>query len=916
MARTREGERVDVYSSSQATRYGELMQGVTGSGYAKFIKVTDDGKIQTDISVENMDVNIGDVGIVDENENPITGTNPLPVTNKTQTGYTSPSSYTLVYGSVGSGTLENAKHKDKTYFVIDEDTTNGMEIIFDFTLPAGEKPRKLIFCGRYDGGAGHKIDVYLWDYDNSTWKHISTPLNKDIIPTENDVHMEWDFDNPDLVDANGNAKVKIEHVAATYDSGHSLYIDHIAVGDYKAPELLARIKDDIELLHDITDRGYMTFKAETGKTVYNITDPRIKDADPDRVKIYADIDDDADFKGFRVPIVDVFTTENASQAPYIMYSNYAKMKRTRIAADWDDAEGYLFNPNRDWFLLNLPDNRILEMFVRWRDTTTANTEFNWRVLPENFTEKEANSIPFTHQTFNTTSDLAVNTTNLASIRARMEYYNNALYVWMMYPISHATLDLEWKLLRIDFDTETGVSNFVYKTMLQGYNNSKNFIAMFKTESGDLYCVKPYYELTTGNITGIFVIKPNQSVTGYEIKTISGISSYYSNSGCDLIKDYTSSVDDDFLLVLGSAYDTISIYKINFTNSTQSLYKTIDLNSFNEDVDGIETGDGFFAYSRDDGELVISFVDDYDGDRDYIYSQDYGATFSFEKAGTWSWVGRATINTDKLFFMANGAYASKSAIYYVYPLDRSKFIEAIIDYDDLIVTFSKSPVGGTKFYITEYQNRNVVLKNETTFDETGKPIIKPIITEEHVEGKKVSATNPFPVIPYDVSGVPSNPIDPITGLRATTDSTHYEIHEGNMWNAVYKFTGPLTGVPKYFLFKASATKEPHTVFRVTTDQKLFFEVYENPTITAEGTDITSNIVHNADLNITSSPASTIFEDPTVTDDGHLVEFNYTDKVEVGTRDNERILVSGSYYLVKIIPDKDNPIIGLLVNWYEE
>lgn len=53
MGKTREGERVDVYATNQATRYGELIQGATGSGFTKFVKVTDDGKILTEVHIDD-----------------------------------------------------------------------------------------------------------------------------------------------------------------------------------------------------------------------------------------------------------------------------------------------------------------------------------------------------------------------------------------------------------------------------------------------------------------------------------------------------------------------------------------------------------------------------------------------------------------------------------------------------------------------------------------------------------------------------------------------------------------------------------------------------------------------------------------------------------------------------------------------
>lgn len=49
MAATREGERVDTFSTIQATRYGQLIQGVDDNNLARFIKTDNSGKIVANI---------------------------------------------------------------------------------------------------------------------------------------------------------------------------------------------------------------------------------------------------------------------------------------------------------------------------------------------------------------------------------------------------------------------------------------------------------------------------------------------------------------------------------------------------------------------------------------------------------------------------------------------------------------------------------------------------------------------------------------------------------------------------------------------------------------------------------------------------------------------------------------------------
>lgn len=137
------------------------------------------------------------------------------------------SSVTKDFGGTETGTVADTFTVNSQYYQVQEDGTNGIQLQFDFTLPNGFVGSEIHSVGRYQGSAAHYLEVFAYNWTTLGWDTISSAGNRLD-------HSTTDYERLFTITAQhtsmaGAVRVRIRHNTTTYNTGHNLYIDHIAV---------------------------------------------------------------------------------------------------------------------------------------------------------------------------------------------------------------------------------------------------------------------------------------------------------------------------------------------------------------------------------------------------------------------------------------------------------------------------------------------------------------------------------------------------------------------------------------------------------------------------------------------------------------------------------------------------------------
>jgi len=155
---------------------------------------------------------------------------------------------------------------------------------------------------------------------------------------------------------------------------------------------------------------------------------------------------------------------------------------------------------------------------------------------------------------------------------------------------------------------------------------------------------------------------------------------------------------------------------------------------------------------------------------------------------------------------------------------------------------------------------------------------------------------------------------------TIDIIHSRIHQG------YGFhVGDLTlsvniaSPKKYLIITPDTSARAHMVFVVETQPGVKYQLFEDTTVTANGTAL-SLINYKRDSSIT--PVIQIFKDPTVTADGTQLFLWQSGTTTAGGKvggniahEDEFILKQNGKYQVLITPLSNNTTVFIHFNWYE-
>lgn len=165
------------------------------------------------------------------------------------------------------------------------------------------------------------------------------------------------------------------------------------------------------------------------------------------------------------------------------------------------------------------------------------------------------------------------------------------------------------------------------------------------------------------------------------------------------------------------------------------------------------------------------------------------------------------------------------------------------------------------------------------------------------------------------------IDAYTHTLQTIDYEHHEIHSGSHF-IYYDYDGDVdTASPKYYrLTTPNTTKWTHVQFSLFSEGAGTWQLFENPTVNAAGTTVTT---FNNDRNSTTTATLVIATDPTSTADGTQIKIWRTGSgtnapMRAGLESRsavELILKQNEDYFLKFTPDADNAKTKIEVLWYE-
>ena len=177
-----------------------------------------------------------------------------------------------------------------------------------------------------------------------------------------------------------------------------------------------------------------------------------------------------------------------------------------------------------------------------------------------------------------------------------------------------------------------------------------------------------------------------------------------------------------------------------------------------------------------------------------------------------------------------------------------------------------------------------------------------------------AANPIVVQLGD--GTTEAEIDPL-GYLTTIDIEHHKVHEGkHFFLKTWQDVGQ--GNTVYFMFRTPNTSTRiHARAHIAGEVEFTIGLYENPTLTADGTPVT---MLNNDRNSANTPSLLAFSGPTVTDDGTPLRLtkigsNRDDTVSPGAN-YEIIAKQNEEYLFKITNDANTTGWIDVDFWYYE
>lgn len=163
------------------------------------------------------------------------------------------------------------------------------------------------------------------------------------------------------------------------------------------------------------------------------------------------------------------------------------------------------------------------------------------------------------------------------------------------------------------------------------------------------------------------------------------------------------------------------------------------------------------------------------------------------------------------------------------------------------------------------------------------------------------------------------LDETTKALVTIDTSHHEVHEGDMF--VYCEVNDITnGAVRDILFVTPATKSCHLVINVVSEAEADFKFYESTTASNNGTGVTA---YNRKRTSTNTATALVYHTPTVAggSEGTLLCMKHWGSGKSnGGEDrsaNEWILKASTKHLIRVTnATASNNQIAIELEWYEE
>jgi len=137
------------------------------------------------------------------------------------------------------------------------------------------------------------------------------------------------------------------------------------------------------------------------------------------------------------------------------------------------------------------------------------------------------------------------------------------------------------------------------------------------------------------------------------------------------------------------------------------------------------------------------------------------------------------------------------------------------------------------------------------------------------------------------------IEPSSGGLTISRAIHRRIELSNQWIASYKWAAVAAGADVFFHIKVGANKNPHGVIRISCEAATTFYIYENPTLTNDGTGLSEVCENRQTITV---PDTTCFRDPVITANGLQLEIGTSGSDGKFTATAMQI-ENGGYFLLK-------------------
>lgn len=161
---------------------------------------------------------------------------------------------------------------------------------------------------------------------------------------------------------------------------------------------------------------------------------------------------------------------------------------------------------------------------------------------------------------------------------------------------------------------------------------------------------------------------------------------------------------------------------------------------------------------------------------------------------------------------------------------------------------------------------------------------------------------------------------LSGALINISLEHSKIHQGIGWEVSIETGNIASGTNYYILFRTAAGYRPHlrSYDFIATDAPITIRLFESPTTSTNGDNV---IARNRNRNYTDTNGVTVYTQPTVTNDGTLLETDYLasagNKIggNAGSFYEEWVLKPSTDYVVKITNGSNNTVTGFFnAFWY--